>query len=60
MGIAVCPVCDSLNCSCTSRQSQIRDLSGDGQMVKEILSRGQGVFPVDCPVEDSHITAHWR
>lgn len=60
MGIAVCLVCDPFHYSCPPWRRQVRDLSGDGQMVKEILSRGQGVFPVDCPVEDSHITAHWR
>lgn len=39
---------------------QVRDLTGSGELVKTITRKGEGVFPVDCPVEDSLIQAHWR
>ncbi|KFM28310.1 Peptidyl-prolyl cis-trans isomerase PASTICCINO1 [Auxenochlorella protothecoides] len=40
--------------------TQVRDLTGSGELVKTIMQQGEGVFPVDCPVEDSLIQAHWR
>lgn len=39
---------------------QVRDMTGDGQVVKRIVRKGVGEFPVDCPLEDSHVRAHYR
>ena len=39
---------------------QVRDMTGDGQVVKKILRKGTGEFPIDCPLEDSTVQAHYR
>jgi len=35
-------------------------MTGDGQVVKRIKSKGEGEFPIDCPLEDSHVRVHYR
>lgn len=35
-------------------------MTGDGQVVKRIVSKGQGEFPIDCPLEDSAVRVHYR
>ncbi|GAB4824129.1 hypothetical protein N2152v2_011175 [Parachlorella kessleri] len=39
---------------------QVRDMTGDGQVVKKIVKKGRGEFPVDCPLEDSTVQVHYR
>jgi hypothetical protein len=39
---------------------QVRDMTGDGSVVKRTLRKGQGEFPVDCPLEDSSVRVHYR
>lgn len=41
-------------------QTQIRDLADDGGVIKRIIRKGKGIFPMDSPVEDASIVAHWR
>ncbi|PSC68182.1 Peptidyl-prolyl cis-trans isomerase PASTICCINO1 [Micractinium conductrix] len=40
--------------------SQVRDMTGDGQVVKRIVRKGRGEFPVDCPLDDSRVSLHYR
>eukprot|EP00958_Prasinococcus_capsulatus_P017981 scaffold2065_cov359-Prasinococcus_capsulatus_cf.AAC.12 len=37
----------------------IRDMFGDGQVIKRRYLEGEGEFPVDCPIEDTTVRAHW-
>jgi len=39
---------------------QVRDLIGDGSAVKSIIRKGQGEFPIDCPLEDCQVKIHYR
>lgn len=39
---------------------QVRDMTGDGKVVKRRIRDGRGEFPVDCPVEDSTVRVHYR
>lgn len=39
---------------------QVRDMAGDGQVMKRIVRKGEGEFPIDCPLEDSHVRVHVR
>lgn len=39
---------------------QVRDMTGDGSVVKRRIRDGQGEFPVDCPIEDSSVRVHYR
>lgn len=41
-------------------RAQIRDLADDGGVIKRIIHKGKGIFPMDSPVEDANIVAHWR
>ncbi|KAL4447985.1 hypothetical protein ABPG75_005204 [Micractinium tetrahymenae] len=40
--------------------SQVRDMAGDGQVMKRIVRKGEGEFPMDCPLEDSRVRVHYR
>lgn len=40
--------------------SQVRDVSGGGGVMKTIVKKGKGDFPMDCPIEDCHVKVHWR
>lgn len=40
--------------------SQVRDMTGDGGVVKRIARKGEGEFPLDCPLEDSRVRLHYR
>ncbi|EFN57340.1 hypothetical protein CHLNCDRAFT_142698 [Chlorella variabilis] len=40
--------------------SQVRDMTGDGAVVKRIVRKGEGEFPMDCPLEDSRVRVHYR
>ena len=35
--------------------TQARDLMGDGKTMKKITRKGRGEFPIDCPMEDTHV-----
>ena len=35
-------------------------MTGDGQVVKRIVRKGRGEFPVDCPLDDSRVSLHYR
>lgn len=35
--------------------TQARDLLGDGKTLKKITRKGQGEFPIDCPMEDTRV-----
>lgn len=39
---------------------QVRDLVGDGQVVKRRIRDGQGEFPIDCPLQDSLLRIHYK
>eukprot|EP00850_Spirogloea_muscicola_P013212 SM000088S23753 [mRNA] locus=s88:483697:489033:+ [translate_table: standard] len=39
---------------------QVRDMLGDGAVIKRRLRQGQGEFPVDCPLEDSTVLLHYK
>lgn len=39
---------------------QVRDITGDGKVVKRRIRDGRGEFPVDCPIEDSAVRVHFR
>lgn len=43
-----------------ARLPQVRDMLGDGSVMKRRLRPGNGDFPVDCPVHDARCTLHWR
>lgn len=35
-------------------------MTGDGGVVKRIVRKGEGEFPLDCPLEDSRVRLHYR
>ena len=35
--------------------TQARDLMGDGKTMKKITKKGEGEFPIDCPMEDARV-----
>ena len=39
---------------------QVRDISGDGAAMKRTLRKGNGEFPVDCPLDDTAVHAAVR
>lgn len=39
---------------------QVRDMTGDGSVIKRRIKDGRGEFPVDCPIEDSSVRVHYR
>ena len=39
---------------------QVRDMTGDGQVVKRRTQQGRGQFPADCPIEDCAVSVHFR
>ena len=39
---------------------KVRDMTGDGGVVKRIARKGEGEFPLDCPLEDSRVRLHYR
>jgi hypothetical protein len=40
---------------CLLDMTQARDLMGDGKTMKRIARKGQGEFPIDCPMEDTRV-----
>eukprot|EP00250_Pteridium_aquilinum_P000485 c10528_g1_i1 orf=155-1990(-) len=39
---------------------QVRDLVGDGRVVKRRIRDGRGEFPMDCPLQDSVLRIHYK
>eukprot|EP00210_Caulerpa_lentillifera_P002644 g2526.t1 len=39
---------------------QVRDLYGDGKVMKHRLVDGEGVFPSDCPLQDCRVQIHYK
>ncbi|XP_007026858.2 PREDICTED: peptidyl-prolyl cis-trans isomerase PASTICCINO1 [Theobroma cacao] len=39
---------------------QVRDMLGDGRLIKRRLQDGKGEFPMDCPLHDSLLRVHYR
>ena len=35
-------------------------MTGDGGVVKRTARKGRGEFPMDCPLEDSAVSLHYR
>ncbi len=35
-------------------------MAGDGQVMKRIVRKGEGEFPMDCPLEDGRVRVHLR
>ena len=50
----------TLNPLLTNPLIQVRDMSGDGSVIKRRLRLGNGEFPVDCPIEDTTVRVHYR
>lgn len=40
--------------------AQVRDMTGDGQVLKRRLREGTGDFPMDCPLNDTNVRLHYR
>ncbi|XP_022746613.1 peptidyl-prolyl cis-trans isomerase PASTICCINO1-like [Durio zibethinus] len=39
---------------------QVRDMLGDGRLIKRRLQDGKGEFPMDCPLHDSLLKVHYK
>lgn len=39
---------------------QVRDVLGDGRLIKRRLRDGRGEFPMDCPLHDSLLRVHYK
>ena len=39
---------------------QVRDLTGTGEVTKRRVKDGVGEFPIDCPLEDNAVRAHYK
>ncbi|KAK9010148.1 hypothetical protein V6N11_036662 [Hibiscus sabdariffa] len=39
---------------------QVRDVLGDGRLIKRRLHDGEGEFPMDCPLHDSLLRVHYK
>lgn len=51
-----CPAVPACACLCP----QVRDVTGDGGVLKRRLQEGEGEFPVDCPLHDTTVRLHYR
>ncbi|KAH8485012.1 hypothetical protein H0E87_026691 [Populus deltoides] len=40
--------------------TQVRDMLGDGRLIKRRLRDGKGEFPMDCPLQDSLLLVHYK
>jgi hypothetical protein len=54
------PNLQDANGSWNAIRVQVRDMTGDGSVVKRRIRDGRGEFPVDCPIEDSSVRVHYR
>ncbi|KAK3018976.1 hypothetical protein RJ639_003395 [Escallonia herrerae] len=39
---------------------QVRDVLGDGRLIKRRVHDGRGEFPMDCPLQDSLLRVHYK
>ncbi|CAA7046206.1 unnamed protein product [Microthlaspi erraticum] len=39
---------------------QVRDMLGDGRLMKRRIQDGRGEFPMDCPLQDSRLSVHYK
>lgn len=39
---------------------QVRDMLGDGRLIKRRIHDGKGEFPMDCPLQDSLLRVHYK
>lgn len=39
---------------------QVRDVLGDGRLIKRRIRDGRGDFPMDCPLQDSLLHVHYK
>ncbi|XP_042512002.1 peptidyl-prolyl cis-trans isomerase PASTICCINO1 isoform X2 [Macadamia integrifolia] len=39
---------------------QVRDMLGDGRLIKRRIRDGRGEFPMDCPLHDSLLCVHYK
>ncbi|XP_068317643.1 peptidyl-prolyl cis-trans isomerase PASTICCINO1-like [Pyrus communis] len=39
---------------------QVRDMLGDGRLIKRRIHDGKGEFPMDCPLHDSLLHVHYK
>lgn len=39
---------------------QVRDMFGDGRLIKRRVRDGKGEFPMDCPLHDSLLRVHYK
>lgn len=39
---------------------QVRDMLGDGRLIKRRIVDGKGEFPMDCPLHDSLLRVHYK
>ncbi|XP_057511964.1 peptidyl-prolyl cis-trans isomerase PASTICCINO1 [Actinidia eriantha] len=39
---------------------QVRDMLGDGRLIKRRIRDGRGEFPMDCPLHDSLLRVHYK
>uniref|UniRef100_A0A7N2KUM4 peptidylprolyl isomerase n=1 Tax=Quercus lobata TaxID=97700 RepID=A0A7N2KUM4_QUELO len=39
---------------------QVRDMLGDGRLIKRRIRDGKGDFPMDCPLHDSLLRVHYK
>ncbi|XP_062095389.1 peptidyl-prolyl cis-trans isomerase PASTICCINO1 [Humulus lupulus] len=39
---------------------QVRDMLGDGRLIKRRIQDGKGEFPMDCPLHDSLLRVHYK
>ncbi|KAG2493708.1 hypothetical protein HYH03_008222 [Edaphochlamys debaryana] len=39
---------------------QVRDMTGTGEVTKKRIREGTGEFPIDCPLNDTTVTLHFR
>ncbi|XP_059667886.1 peptidyl-prolyl cis-trans isomerase PASTICCINO1 isoform X2 [Cornus florida] len=39
---------------------QVRDMLGDGRLIKRRIRDGRGDFPMDCPLQDSLLRVHYK
>ncbi|PWZ57196.1 hypothetical protein Zm00014a_017530 [Zea mays] len=44
----------------TIGKSEVRDMLGDGRLIKRRVVDGKGEFPMDCPLHDSLLRVHYK
>ncbi|PSS32648.1 Peptidyl-prolyl cis-trans isomerase [Actinidia chinensis var. chinensis] len=44
----------------TFGKSEVRDMLGDGRLIKRRIRDGRGEFPMDCPLHDSLLRVHYK